>query len=96
MARRTTDNEVHSSPSGALCGAAVGEGSDRHNPGRVIWSCHYSGEPMAWVQFVDIELDHFIPERLGGSGEPENIVFACRRCNRSKGSKTFEEWGGPR
>jgi len=66
-----------------------------NRPGSLHWPCHYSGEPQAWVHFSEIELDHFVPEWLGGSSEPENIVLACRRCNRSKGSKSYEQWGGP-
>ena len=39
-----------------------------------------------------LELDHIEPLYLGGSGRPENLVMACRPCNRSKGSKTVSEW----
>ncbi|HRI65862.1 MAG TPA: HNH endonuclease signature motif containing protein, partial [Polyangium sp.] len=42
------------------------------------------------------EFDHRVPYvRNGGSGG-DNIQVACRTCNRSKGAKTPEEWGGPR
>ena len=33
------------------------------------------------------EVDHFIALSKGGSNSAENIVIACRRCNRAKGSK---------
>lgn len=32
-------------------------------------------------------LDHVIPEFLGGSNNEDNIVLACRWCNRSKGHR---------
>lgn len=39
-----------------------------------------------------IELDHIHPVVRGGSDDLENLRPACRACNRSKGSKTLEEW----
>ena len=55
--------------------------------GRIVWARLYSGRPGAWVIFPGLELHHAYPERLGGSGEPDNIVLACVRCNRSKGCR---------
>jgi 5-methylcytosine-specific restriction endonuclease McrA len=57
--------------------------------------CHYCGsigiahwfEGRSWVAFQDLEMDHVFPESLGGLGVAENIVLACRACNRSKGTK---------
>lgn len=55
--------------------------------------CVYCGEPGqivwlgAWVRFPGLELDHHVPERLGGGNGPANIVLACRRCNRSRGHR---------
>jgi 5-methylcytosine-specific restriction endonuclease McrA len=54
-------------------------------PGRIHWHIHASGKPSAWVSFTDLEMDHVTPESRGGSHEPDNLVLACRRCNRSKG-----------
>jgi uncharacterized protein RhaS with RHS repeats len=39
--------------------------------------------------------DHVIPYSRGGGAESDNISVSCRTCNRSKGAKTPEEWGGP-
>jgi len=41
-------------------------------------------KPGRWVHF-GLELDHVIPEFMGGTNAPDNIVLACRMCNRSKG-----------
>jgi 5-methylcytosine-specific restriction endonuclease McrA len=55
-------------------------------PGGIYWERRYSGEPSYWVTF-DHELDHLVPEARGGLATVENIVLACRPCNRSKGAK---------
>jgi len=48
--------------------------------GRIYWSVRY------WVTF-DHEMEHVIPEFLGGATTAENIVLACRPCNRRKGAR---------
>jgi hypothetical protein len=58
------------------CGAA----------GSITWHRLHSGKPSAWVTFSH-ELDHLLPEFHGGTGEPDNIVLACRSCNRSRGHR---------
>src|SRR5690349_8943454 len=32
------------------------------------------------------EIDHVISRKHGGTGEPDNLAFACYLCNRYKGS----------
>lgn len=58
--------------------------------------CHYCREAeggihifsqTGWVAFAELELDHVMPEYLGGPSTADNIVLACRKCNRSKGSR---------
>ena len=56
--------------------------------------CHYCGAAgrihwitQSWVCLDRLEFDHVVPEFLGGPSTVENIVLACRGCNRSKGSK---------
>jgi hypothetical protein len=39
-----------------------------------------------------LSLDHLVPVSLGGSDSPENIVYACRRCNSSKGGQDLLAW----
>lgn len=50
--------------------------------------CPYCGEPLS----DKIEIDHIIPLYRGGNNKKENIILACRRCNRSKGHKLLSEW----
>lgn len=37
---------------------------------------------------MPLEIEHIIPEALGGSSEAENLWLACPRCNRFKGVQT--------
>lgn len=55
-------------------------------PGFIWWPRLYSGEPGAWVTF-SLEVDHVIPESVGGSSDAANLVLACRPCNRKKGAR---------
>jgi 5-methylcytosine-specific restriction endonuclease McrA len=45
---------------------------------RDLWTCNYCGQEAQ-------EVDHVIPRASGGTNEEDNLVAACRRCNRSKG-----------
>ena len=45
-------------------------------------------------------VDHLIPLSKGGSDDPSNLVWSCRKCNSSKSDLTVSEWeakgeGGP-
>lgn len=55
-------------------------------PGFITWHRLFSGRPSAWVSFSH-EIDHVIPESRGGSGDVDNLVLACRTCNRKKGAR---------
>jgi 5-methylcytosine-specific restriction endonuclease McrA len=61
----------------------------------ILVPCHYCGvlakidwmaEYPNWPVFYH-ELDHVMPEFHGGPSTADNIVLACQRCNRCKGSK---------
>lgn len=52
--------------------------------------CWWCGKPAG----DDYEIDHRIPLAQGGSDAPENLVIACKPCNRSKASKLPHEWNG--
>ena len=39
-----------------------------------------------------LSLDHMIPQLKGGRDAADNIVYACRSCNSSKGSKDMVMW----
>lgn len=57
--------------------------------GSIHWHQLASGRPSGWVTFPGLELDHLIPEASGGEGSCENIVLACRHCNRSKKDRSW-------
>lgn len=49
--------------------------------------CFYCGQESG-----HIERDHVEPLSRGGKDVPENILLACRSCNRSKGPRFLLEW----
>jgi 5-methylcytosine-specific restriction endonuclease McrA len=51
-------------------------------------SCAYCG-----AYDVELTLDHVVPESRGGKKSWDNIVAACRECNKTKGARTPEEAG---
>jgi 5-methylcytosine-specific restriction endonuclease McrA len=59
--------------------------------GNINWTKRRDGSPSGWVQFSH-ELSHIISEFTGGETKEENIVLACRNCNRSMGVKNAFEW----
>ncbi len=40
----------------------------------------------------NLSLDHMIPRLKGGPDAADNIIYACRSCNSSKGSKDMVLW----
>lgn len=56
------------------------------------YSCAYCGK--GWYELDSVlEQDHVIPVSQGGGYTKDNIVPACRSCNRSKAYKTPEQAG---
>jgi 5-methylcytosine-specific restriction endonuclease McrA len=49
------------------------------------WRCAYCGKPHL-EHVEELTMDHVIPLSRGGANTIENIVPACRACNRSKGT----------
>lgn len=47
------------------------------------YTCRYCG---AKAPDVPLRVDHVIPEALGGTDEPSNLVTACEPCNSGKSS----------
>jgi hypothetical protein len=39
-----------------------------------------------------LSIDHLIPTALGGTGSADNLIWACRSCNSSKGAIDVMEW----
>lgn len=48
--------------------------------------CNYCGSSHK------LALDHIFPQKYGGQDNAENLIFACRSCNSSKGKKDLMEW----
>ena len=53
--------------------------------GEIIWKSGVKGTPITEVRLIALEWDHFIPEFNGGETTEENLVLACRACNRARG-----------
>lgn len=53
------------------------------------FKCLYCGKEMGEVLLT---IDHFTPLELGGSDRSDNLVAACRRCNKDKGSMPPKEF----
>jgi len=48
--------------------------------------CNYCGH------VDDLALDHIFPQKLGGKDIGDNLIYACKKCNSSKGKKDMMEW----
>lgn len=48
--------------------------------------CNYCGSED------NLTLDHIFPQKFGGLDDADNLIFACRTCNSSKGKKDLMEW----
>jgi 5-methylcytosine-specific restriction endonuclease McrA len=53
---------------------------------------HHEGSCACCGSKILVEIDHRIPLTRGGSNLIDNILPACRRCNRRKGTMTEEEF----
>ena len=53
---------------------------------KVPKACCYCGATSA------LSLDHLIPRITGGSDHSDNLVWACKPCNSSKGGRDLLEW----
>jgi len=49
-------------------------------------ACSYCGSRH------NLAVDHLIPRKLGGADRGDNLVWACRTCNSSKGASDVLEW----
>jgi 5-methylcytosine-specific restriction endonuclease McrA len=55
--------------------------------GEIWWPFTYTGKVGSHMVLTGLEFDHVYPEFHGGPTTAENIVLACRPCNRRKGFK---------
>lgn len=54
-----------------------------------------SGNKCSYCGVTDnLALDHIFPQKFGGKDAGDNLVYACRSCNSSKGKKDLMEWMG--
>lgn len=51
------------------------------------YKCRYCG-----ADDVPMTVDHYHPQKYGGEWTYENLLTACRSCQKRKGHKTVEEW----
>ncbi len=50
--------------------------------------CAYCNEK----DITSLTQEHVIPLECGGPKSPHNIIFVCKKCNSSKGSKDLIKW----
>lgn len=48
--------------------------------------CSYCGSTS------NLALDHIFPQKYGGKDIGDNLIYACRSCNSSKGKKDIMQW----
>ncbi len=52
-----------------------------------------SGNKCSYCGTTDnLALDHIFPQKHGGKDIGDNLIYACRYCNSSKGKKDLMEW----
>jgi 5-methylcytosine-specific restriction endonuclease McrA len=51
--------------------------------------CHYCGKKTT---ATDRQIDHVLAQANHGGDELDNLVVACKRCNRSKGKKRYHQF----
>ena len=52
----------------------------------------YGGKCAYCGSSSEIQMDHIIPVKMGGTHTSDNIVPACRPCNRSKSGRLLSDW----
>jgi 5-methylcytosine-specific restriction endonuclease McrA len=67
--------------------AAIPSAVRQHVAAEARQRCGYC-QTQELVIGMPLEIEHIIPEALGGSSEVANLWLACPRCNRYKGVQT--------
>ena len=49
-------------------------------------NCNYCGSSDK------LSLDHIFPQKYGGTDTGDNLIYACKTCNSSKGKKDLMQW----
>jgi len=53
------------------------------------FTCQYCGRSAK--DGAILEIDHIIPKSKGGTDDIDNLITACRECNRGKGKESLNE-----
>lgn len=53
-------------------------------------ACAYCGHSVE--NGAALTLDHVLPHSCGGSNSHDNLVTACERCNKSRGTRSLARW----
>ena len=52
-----------------------------------------TGQKCSYCGSVEnLALDHIFPQKFGGKDNGDNLIYACKSCNSSKGKKDLMEW----
>ncbi len=54
--------------------------------------CPFCGKPEGRARTERMDRDHLIAISRGGKTVRNNIIPACRKCNRGRGNKDWREW----
>lgn len=89
------ETEVLQGASDGKLAKAVLRKSARQIEARISWevfrrdgyACRYCGRDD-----VPLTVDHLVLWEEGGPSVPENLVSACKKCNKTRGNTPYAEW----
>lgn len=55
-------------------------------------ACAFCGKKEGRAKADKMDRDHLIPLSKGGKTTKENIIPACRKCNRGRGARDWQVW----
>lgn len=63
---------------------------DEYNKSNYGWyTCVRCGKKL---RKGDVDIDHILPQSMGGGHSADNLQCMCRHCNRSKGNKMDDSY----
>lgn len=77
---------------GAIDGALIRTNKPRARADLSVALKYFGGCAYCGSEDVEIQRDHFVPFSRGGDDTADNIVPACRACNKKKGNKDPIKW----
>lgn len=89
------ETEILEKASDGTLAKAIVRKSQRQIDAHLMWRvwrrddcrCRYCG-----ADDVALTVDHLIVWEEGGPTVPENLISACKKCNKLRGNKPYEEW----